>query len=181
MKDPFGRGIIAGLIGVIAINLVEFVLLALKISETPLWQAGGLPFLSEKALKTPLGIAIGIFSHVFVAIVIGISIAYFITLTGNSLVIFKGMGISLIAGFFVLGILFPLRGLAEQMQQSPKDVLSAIIDHAVFGAVAGYVIKKLTPVPKKPSLKKAKKQVKSPDNTQDKEINKHKSIKPKKL
>ena len=34
MKDPFGKGMIAGIVGVIAINIVEFILKLMKISET---------------------------------------------------------------------------------------------------------------------------------------------------
>lgn len=139
--DPFGKGIIAGLVGVLAINLVEVLLTLIKLSETPLWQAGGIVFLTEAALQTPLGIAIGIFSHIFIAVALGVIIAYYITYSGSELAVYKGAGISLIAGFIVLTIIFPLRGLAKDMQGSPGDVLSALIDHAVFGALAGYIIK----------------------------------------
>lgn len=143
MKDPVGVGTIAGLVGVLAINLVEYVLLNLNISETPLWHAGGIVFLTEAALQTPLGIAIGIFSHVFIAIVLGVLIAYYISFTGKELAIMKGIGVSLIAGFIVLTIIFPLRGLAADIQQSPGDTFAALIDHTVFGALAGYVIIRL--------------------------------------
>ncbi|MDW7650533.1 MAG: hypothetical protein SCK29_10345 [Bacillota bacterium] len=143
MKDPFGRGLVAGLAGVLTINAVEFLLMYLNLSETPLWQAGGIVFLTESALQTPLGIAIGIFSHVFIAIVLGIIIAYYIHYTDVDFAILKGVGLSLIAGFIVLTIIFPFRGLAADMQSSPGDVLSALIDHTVFGALAGFIIKYL--------------------------------------
>jgi len=143
MQDPVGRGIIAGAIGVIAINLVEVLLTYLKISETPLWQAGGIVFLNEDALKTPLGIAIGVFSHVFIALVIGVVIAYYIYYSGTDFAAIKGAGLSIIAGFTVLAIIFPLRGIAKEMQSSPRDVLSALIDHAVFGLLAGFIVKYL--------------------------------------
>ncbi len=143
MKDPVGRGIIAGIIGAIAINIVEFILMLLKISETPLWQAGGMVFLSEQALQTPLGMTIGILSHVIVAIVLGVAISYYIAYTGTSFAVLKGTGVSLLALFFVLGIFFPLRGLATEMQDSPGDVTAAFIDHIVFGILAGFVVKYL--------------------------------------
>jgi hypothetical protein len=143
MKDPFGRGLIAGIIGVIFINIIEFIMMLLKFSETPLWQAGGIVFLSEEALQTPLGITIGILSHVFVAIAVGIAISYYITYTGIDLAIFKATGVSLIALFFVLGIFFPLRGLATEMQDSTSDTMAAFIDHIAFGIIAGFVVKYL--------------------------------------
>ena len=54
LKDPFGKGMIAGIIGVVAINIAELLLRLLKISETALWEAGGIVFLSESALATPI-------------------------------------------------------------------------------------------------------------------------------
>ena len=143
MKDPFGRGIIAGLAGVIAINILEFFLQLLGISETQLWEAGGIIFLSESALQTPLGIAIGVFSHVFVALVVAVGISYFLLLSGGDFSVLKGIGISLIAGFITLILVFPLRGLATEMQDSPGDVFSALLDHIVFGALVAYIIKYL--------------------------------------
>lgn len=140
MKDVFGRGIIAGIVGIVAINLVEVLLAFLNISETPLWQAGGIVFLSEQALQTPLGIAIGVFSHVFIGIVVAIAISYFIHATGSNLATLKGIGLSLVVGFITLALIFPLRGVATEMQNSPGDVLAAFIDHTVFGALAGYLI-----------------------------------------
>lgn len=143
MKDPFGKGMIAGIVGVIAINIVEFILKLMKISETALWEAGGIVFLSEQALKTPLGIAIGVLSHIFVAIFVGIGIAYYLHFSGMDFAVLKGIGISLIALFIALGIFFPLRGLAIEMQGSPNDVSAAFIDHIVFGALGGYIVKYL--------------------------------------
>jgi hypothetical protein len=128
---------------VVAINIVEFILMRLKISETPLWQAGGIIFLSEQALQTPLGITIGILSHIIVAIVLGVAISYYINYTGTDLAIFKATGVSLLALFFALGIFFPLRELATEMQDSPGDVTAAFIDHIVFGIVAGLAVKYL--------------------------------------
>ena len=141
MKDPFGRGIFAGSIGVIVINLVEYLLAYLQISETPLWVAGGLVFLSEKALATPLEIFIGVLSNVFVAIVVGIAISYYIFFSGTDFAVLKGVGISLIVLFLAQGVIFPMRELAPEIKDSPSDVLAAFIDHTVFGALSGYVIK----------------------------------------
>ncbi len=143
MNEPFGRGIVAGILGVIAINIVEAILKFLTISETALWEAGGIVFLSEKALEITKGIAIGIFSHFFVALVLGVFISYYIFFSGTNLAVIKSVGISLIAMFITLGLIFPLREIAVEMQDSPSDVLSAIIDHIVFGIIAGYIIKYL--------------------------------------
>ncbi len=143
MKDPVGPGLIAGIAGVIAINIAEFFLELLGISETTLWEAGGIFFLSEKAVETPLGIAIGVFSHVFVGILIGVIISYYIFFSGIDFAVLKSTGVSLIALFITLGIVFPMRELAPEMQNSPGDVLSAFIDHIVYGILAGYIIKYL--------------------------------------
>lgn len=35
----------------------------------------------------------------------------------------------------------PSKGLATEMQSSPNDVSAAFIDHTVFGALAGYIVK----------------------------------------
>src|SRR5690606_9058963 len=101
------RGIVAGTLGVIAINIVEFILTLIKISETALWEAAGIVFLSEKALETPLGLLIGIVSHVFVGLVLGVLISYYIYFSGANFSILKGTGVSLIALLIVLGIVFP--------------------------------------------------------------------------
>lgn len=140
MKKPFGQGLVASLVGAIAINVVEFILKLIKISETALWEAGAIFFLSEEAAKTPLGITIGVLTHIFVAIVVGLTISYFIFYSGRDFAIIKGITISLISLFITLGIVFPLRGLAPQMQESPGDVMAAFIDHIVFGALVGYII-----------------------------------------
>ena len=84
--------------------------------------------------------AIGIFSHVFIAIVLGVAISYYIYFSGTNFAVLKGAGFSLITVFIVLGIIFPLRKLALEMQDSPGDVLSAFIDHTVFGALSGYLV-----------------------------------------
>ncbi len=159
MKDPVGRGLIAGAAGVLAINLVEVLLMKLNISETPLWQAGGIVFLTEPALKTPLGMAIGIFSHIFIGLVLGTAIAYYISCTGKDFAVLKGTGLSLIAGFVVLTIIFPMRQVAVEMQSSPGDVLSALIDHSVFGALAGYTVKRLQAAYETENKARAKKDV----------------------
>lgn len=54
--------------------------------------------------------------------------------------IWKGVTVSLVVLFIILGIVFPLRQIAPEMQDSPGDVLSAFIDHIVFGGLAGYII-----------------------------------------
>ncbi len=128
------------MIGVIAINILEIIMRLLKISETTLWEAGGSVFLSAKALETPLGITIGFMSHIFVALIIGVVISYYIFFSGTNMAVWKGVGLSVIAVFLVLGIFFPMRHLATEMQNSPNDVLSAFIDHIVFGGLAGYTI-----------------------------------------
>jgi hypothetical protein len=141
LKTPFGQGLAAGLIGAIAINVVEFILRLINLSETTLWQAGGIFFLSEEAMQTPLGIAIGVLTHIFVALLVGIIISYFLFYSGTDFAIMKGITISLLSLFITLGIVFPLRGLAAEMQDNPSDVLSAFIDHVVFGALAGFIIR----------------------------------------
>ncbi len=143
MRNPFGEGLIVGIIGVASINIAEFIMMALNISETPLWEAGGIVFLSEDALQTTLGFAIGLLSHILVGIAVGLAISYYIYFTGTDFIVLKATGVSLAALFFVLGILFPLRGLAQGMRDSPNDVLSAFIVHFVFGIVAGYTVKYL--------------------------------------
>lgn len=140
MKDPFGRGLIAGIVGAIAINIVEFFLDLANISETTLWEAGGIFLLTKEAVKTPLGITIGLMTHVFVAITVGILISYFLYFSGTNFAVIKGIVVSLFSLFITLGIVFPLRELTPEMQSNPQDVLSAFIDHVVFGALAGYII-----------------------------------------
>ncbi len=97
-------------------------------------------FLSEKVIKSPLGIVIGIMSHVFVGLVVGVIIAYYIETTGVKMAIGKGVFVSVIVLYLILGVLFPMRHLAREMQDSPSDVLSAFIDHIVFGGITGYIV-----------------------------------------
>ncbi len=140
MKEPFGIGLAAGTAGVIAINIAEYFLDRLGISETKLWEAGGIFFLSEEAVKTPLGTIIGVITHVFVGLLVAIIISYFLYYSGTDLAVMKGITISLVALLLTLGIVFPLRELAPEMQDNPSDVLSAFIDHIIFGAVAGHIV-----------------------------------------
>jgi uncharacterized membrane protein YagU involved in acid resistance len=67
-------------------------------------------------------------------------ISYFLYFSGDKLAIWKGVMISLLFLYFILAILFPFRHLAPEMQDNPTDVLSAFIDHIVFGGLAGYMI-----------------------------------------
>lgn len=113
----------------------------IKLSETALWQAGGYVFITdEKILNTPLGIAVGFASHVFIGIFVGISISYFLYFTGNQNGILKGIAVTLASLYLAQGVVFPLKNLPVGIENSPKDVISAYIDHFVFGAVAAYVI-----------------------------------------
>ena len=143
LRCPFGRGLVACIPGIIAINIVEYILKLMQISETPLPQAGAIFFLTEEAARTPLGIAIGFFAHIFVAVLAGILISYYIYYSGTDYAVIKGIVISMLFLFITLGIVFPLRDLAVEMQGSPNDVLAAIIDHTVFGALVGWTIKYL--------------------------------------
>jgi hypothetical protein len=143
LQCPFGRGLVASIPGIIAINIVEYILKLMQVSETPLSQAGAIFFLTEEAARTPLGIAIGFFAHIFVAVLVGVLISYYIFYSGTDYAVIKGIVISMLFLFISLGIVFPLRELAVEMQSSPGDVLAAIIDHAVFGALVGWVIKSL--------------------------------------
>ena len=151
MKDPFGRGLIASVAGAVAINITEFILDLLNISETTLWRAGGIFFLTEEAVATPLGIFIGVITHAFVAIVVGLFISYFMLYTGTNYAVIKGIIISLFALFITLGIIFPLRGLAPEIHSFPNDVLAAFIDHTVFGIIVGYTVKHLQEKRHKPA------------------------------
>lgn len=141
MNEPFGRGLIASLIGILCTNIIELLMKSVKLSETALWQAGGYVFISdEKILNTPLGIAVGLTSHVFIGICVGISISYFLYFTGNQNGILKGITVSLAYLYLAQGIVFPLKQLAVGIENSPKDVISAYIDHFVFGVAVAYVI-----------------------------------------
>lgn len=141
MNDPFGRGLIASLIGLLFINIIELFMKFIKLSETALWQAGGYVFITdEKVLNTPLGIAVGFSSHVFIGIFAGISISYFLYSTGNKNGVLKGITVALSFLYLAQGIVFPLKNLAVGIENTPKDVISAYIDHFVFGAVTAYVI-----------------------------------------
>ncbi|MFZ5945297.1 MAG: hypothetical protein ACOYVD_14425 [Bacillota bacterium] len=143
MREPFMQGIISGVIGLIAINIAELLMRLVNLSQTTLWQAGGSVFLSKKALQQPLGVAIGFASHIFVGITLAILIAYYIHYTNGKFPVLKGLAISVAVLFIILGIFFPLRKLNMEMQNNPKDVLSAFIDHTIFGIVAGYSVYKL--------------------------------------
>ncbi len=149
MNDPFGRGLIAGVAGVIAINIAEFIMDLFGISETTLWEAGSIFFLTERAVETPLGIAIGVITHVFVSLVVGLLISYYLFFSGTDYAIFKGIVVSLLGLFITLGIVFPMRELVPEIHDSPNDVLSAYIDHIIFGALAGHIIKYFTNKEKK--------------------------------
>lgn len=139
-RNPYYGGLLAGSIAIIAINLAEFLMRILNISETTLWQAGGAVFLAEKALMTPLGIGIGIFSHILVSLFMAIIITYYLQLTGKDYAILKGLSISLAAMFVFFGLVFPIRNINLSMQNSAKDVLSAFIDHIIFGLVVGLIL-----------------------------------------
>ncbi len=97
----------------------------------------------KTAVQTPLGIFIGVITHIFVGIVFGIVTSYYLYYSGTDYAVIKGISLSLIGLFITLGIVFPLRELVPEIHDSPNDVLSAFIDHIVFGVVAGSVIKYL--------------------------------------
>ncbi len=140
MNDIFGRGFYAAIVGLIAINIAELIMSALHISSTTLWQAGGSLFLTEKTLNTPLGITIGVTSHILMGLFVGVAISYYIYFTGTNYGVLKGTGVSLLMVFIVLGLIFPLRGINLDMQNNPADVTSAFIDHLIFGVSVSYII-----------------------------------------
>lgn len=141
MYEPFSRGVIAGIAGVIAINLVELLGKVIGLSKTSLSQGAGLVFLSQEAVKTPLGIILGFTSQICVTIFVAIVISFFIYFIGIGWSLVKGAAISLLFMYVFLGWAIPMRKI--MIPNAPNDVLMGFIVHIVAGAVIAYAVKYL--------------------------------------
>lgn len=141
MQEPFNRGVIAGISGVIVINLAELLMKIIGLSKTSLWQGAGLVFLSKESLKTPLGITLAFSSQLFVTIFVAIVISSFLYYTGTGWALLKGTAVSLFFMYIFVGWAIPMRNII--ISNAPNDVLMVFIVHIVTGAAIAYTVKYL--------------------------------------
>lgn len=139
MRDRLLLGVVSGLAGATAKNVVSEILMRNKVAEFggPARAAGML--LPAHKVATPLGELVGWLADTAIASVLGVVSVYVLTLTGKDKAAVKGAiatgGIAWMGLYGVLGTM----GATRVSSASAKTVLSEFLTHTVYGAVTGAV------------------------------------------
>ncbi|MFZ5942790.1 MAG: hypothetical protein ACOYVD_01685 [Bacillota bacterium] len=139
IKDRITLGVVVG----IAANLIKqglsFLFKELGWSTiTPDKKAGGI-FLSRKKTKQPEGKILGIIADFCIACKLAILLVFLISSTGKDNHLLKGLSGSSTAWIVMYGFLSRIGGTGFSIIR-PKDAITSLLTHAVFGLVASQLI-----------------------------------------
>ncbi|MHB1128274.1 MAG: hypothetical protein ACYC2T_15245 [Bacillota bacterium] len=90
-------------------------------------------FLKKKDINTPYGKAVGIIADNMIAIGLGITCSYWLTLMGKDKYILKGAGLGAFEWGSLYGVLSSL-GATAIYPVKPNDAIAIFISHLAFGA-----------------------------------------------
>lgn len=132
ITDRFWLGTISGLGGNIAKIAIEQVFNRLGFSNSKGYTTAAGIFLKKSNTITPLGKTVGIIADNMIAMGLGVTCIYWLTLMGKDKSIIKGAGL----GAAEWGVLYGIAsrfGATSIFPVKPKDALSTFISHIVFG------------------------------------------------
>lgn len=151
MQDTMAIGTIAGVIGVIAYHIVDWIITgSFGVDYTAPWEAGANIYLSADYIHTPFGIITGTTVSLVMSSAIGVLTAIALRVTGKDYYLIKGIGISLMWRLGTFGILAPIAGIIPQITNEPYSQFVFLINFIVLGTVISYIVAKyMKPVAKK--------------------------------
>ncbi|MHB1420780.1 MAG: hypothetical protein ACYCX4_14575 [Bacillota bacterium] len=133
ITDRFWLGVISGLGGNLAKTAVEkiFYLIGFSKMSGPATAAG--IFLKKSDINTPYGKTVGILADNMIAVGLGVTCLYWLTLMGKDKYIIKGAGLGALEWGSLYGVLSRL-GATTIYPVKPQDALVSFFSHLAFGA-----------------------------------------------
>lgn len=133
ITDRFWLGAIAGLGGNIVKTAVEYGLNKSGFSKSNGRSTAAGIFLKKADIAKPYGKSLGIIADNMIAMGLGVTCIYWLTLMGKDKYLLKGAGLGAMEWGGLYGVLSRL-GATEIYPVSPKDGIAEFISHMAFGA-----------------------------------------------
>lgn len=133
ITDRFCLGVISGLGGNLSKMAVEHFFNKINFSKGKGRTTAAGIFLKKPAIKEPSGQLVGIIADNMIAIGLGITCIYWLTLMGKDKYLIKGAGLGAMEWGSLYGVLSKL-GASEIYPVQPKDALATFVSHMAFGA-----------------------------------------------
>lgn len=133
INDRFWVGVISGIGGNVVKMAVEKVFNKTGFSKTNGYTIAAGIFLKKSDVSTPYGKAVGIIADNMIAIGLGVTCSYWLTLMGKDKYLLKGAGLGAAEWASLYGVLSQI-GATSISPVKPKDALASYISHLAFGA-----------------------------------------------
>lgn len=140
-QDPIIYGGIAGIIGTIAKEAVDFISVAVGFSKHTYWHVAASIFVHPQEVTKVGGVVLGALADMIIGAFFGVLLLYFIKFTKKDYLYIKGLGFSWLIWLFLFGMVVNL----HIVRITPADIgtsLSAFIEHSLFGLTAAWFIGK---------------------------------------
>lgn len=134
ITDRFWLGAISGLGGNFAKITVEQISNKIGFSKSNGYTTAAGIFLKRSDMASPFGKAVGIIADNMIAMGLGVTCIYWLTLMGKDKHFIKGAGLGAAEWAVLYGISSRL-GATSIFPVKPRDALSTFISHVVFGVV----------------------------------------------
>jgi len=132
ITDRFYLGIISGLGGNLAKIAVERFSNKIGFSKSNGYHTAAGIFLTKSKILSPYGKAVGIIADNMIAMGLGVTCIYWLTLMGKDKNLIKGAGLGAAEWAVLYGVASRI-GATSIFPVKPKDALSTFISHLVFG------------------------------------------------
>lgn len=142
VTDKFTRGFLAGLIGGISMDIVDYISSIFNIVKVTYADWAGYMLFGEKP-RNILEITVGLIGHIFFCGILGVLFAYLIVAVKFKYLLFKAW----IFGLTIWTIMYSISVLAHLYDLSIlylDTVLSDMVTSSIFGLSLGYAYKLLT-------------------------------------
>jgi hypothetical protein len=133
IADRFWIGVISGIGGNIAKMSVETFFNQIGFSKSNGYTTAAGIFLKRSDVSTPYGRVVGIIADNMIAVGLGVTCSYWLTLMGKDKYLLKGAGLGAAEWASLYGVLSKL-GATAIFPVKPKDALATYISHLAFGA-----------------------------------------------
>ncbi len=138
-SDPVICGALAGIIGTLAKEIVDFLSVTIGWSKYLYWNLAASVFVLPKDVHQPGALIIGGLADIIVGSFWGIVLFYIIKFSGRSYSYIKGLGIGWLIWLSLFGAVVNL----HVVRITPTDIgttLSAFVEHSAFGLTATWFI-----------------------------------------
>ena len=142
ITDRFWLGVVSGLGGNVAKFAVEKFFNKIGFSKGNGQKTAAGIFLKSADISTPYGKAVGYIADNMIAVSLGVTCAYWLTLMGKDKYLLKGAGLGALEWGALYGVLSRL-GATAIYPVKPQDAIAVFASHLAFGATKMIITTKL--------------------------------------